>query len=116
MLMDAEALAFQDQSFDTVISSLDVCTFMDPVAAIREMVRVCRIDGRILFLEHGRSAVKWLGRFQDRTANCYTKRTCCHWNRESLDLIHQAGLKIVSARRAFLGILHVIEAKHPQDI
>jgi ubiquinone/menaquinone biosynthesis C-methylase UbiE len=55
LLMDAENLAFPDHSFDTVVSSLATCTFSNPVAALKEMARVCRTDGKILLLEHGRS-------------------------------------------------------------
>ena len=40
------APAFRDQSFDTVVDSLTLCTFPDPVVALREMARVCRADTR----------------------------------------------------------------------
>jgi ubiquinone/menaquinone biosynthesis C-methylase UbiE len=110
LVMDAEALAFPDQSFDTVVSSLSVCTFPDPVAALREMARVCRADGRILLLEHGRSDREWLGRWQDRRADRYAEYLGCRWNREPLDLVRQAGLTLLAVRRAFFGIFHVLEA------
>jgi ubiquinone/menaquinone biosynthesis C-methylase UbiE len=51
----AEPLPFEDESFDTAVSSLSLCTFPDPVRALRQMARVCRADGRILLLDHGRS-------------------------------------------------------------
>ena len=54
-LADAEALPFSDATFDTVVSSLSTCTFPDPVAALQEMARVCRLEGKVLLLEHGRS-------------------------------------------------------------
>ncbi len=108
-VMDAEALAFPDRSFDTVVSSLTLCTFPDPVAALREMTRVCRADGRILLLEHGRSDREWLGRWQDRRADRHAKPLGCHWNRQPLDLAAQAGLKLTAARRTFFGIFHILE-------
>ncbi|HHT9125930.1 MAG TPA: class I SAM-dependent methyltransferase [Candidatus Brocadiia bacterium] len=110
MIMDAEALDIPDQSFDTVVSSLTLCTFPDPVAALREMARVCRVDGRILLLEHGRSDREWLGRWQDRKADRHAEKLGCCWNREPLDFVHHAGLKPVSTRRCFFGIFHVLEA------
>ena len=110
-VMDAERLAFRDRSFDTVISSLTVCTFPDPLAALRETGRVCKPDGRILLLEHGRSSLEWLARCQDRRAERHAKFLGCHWNREPQELVHQAGLRLSSARRAFFGIFHVLEAK-----
>ena len=110
-LMDGETLAFRDQSFDTVVDSLTLCTFPDPVVALREMARVCRTDGRILLLEHGRSERGWLGHWQDRKADRHAQRLGCRWNREPPDLVYQAGLSLISARRTFLGIFHEIEAK-----
>jgi ubiquinone/menaquinone biosynthesis C-methylase UbiE len=111
LLADAEALPFRDESFDTVVSSLTTCTFTGPVAALREMARVCRPDGRILLLEHGRSDRKWLARWQDRTAARQAKRLGCHWNREPLALAREAGLALSGARRTFFGIFHEIEAR-----
>jgi ubiquinone/menaquinone biosynthesis C-methylase UbiE len=110
LLADAEALPFSEKSFDTVVSSLSTCTFPDPVAALREMARVCRTDGKIVLLEHGRSDREWLGRWQDRHAEQFAKPLGCHWNREPLELTKDAGLKVVRARRTFFGIFHQIEA------
>lgn len=69
LMMDAEALGLHDKSFDTVVSSLTLCTFPDPVAVLQEMARVCRTNGRILLIEHGRSNSERLGRWQDRRAD-----------------------------------------------
>ena len=114
LVMDGEALAFTDQCFDTVVSSLSLCTFPDPTTALREMARVCRADGRILLLEHGRSDREWLGRWQDRRADRHAKALGCRWNREPLDLVRRAGLKLVTTQRLFFGIMHLLEAM-PSD-
>lgn len=110
-IMDAEALAFPDESFDTVVSTLTLCTFPDPVAALEEMERVCREDGRILLLEHGRSENRLVGRFQDVREHAHAKQFGCHWNREPFELVEQAGLHPIAANRTFLGVFHEIEAK-----
>jgi len=110
LLADAEALPFSDKNFDTVVSSLTTCTFPNPVAALEEMARVCRTDGKILLLEHGRSDREWLGRWQDRREDSFAKQLGCHWNRLPLELARQAGLKIIEARRFFFGVFHVIVA------
>ncbi len=109
-VMNAEDLRFQDDSFDTVTSSLSTCTFPDPMAALREMKRVCRPDGRILLFEHGRSTMRLAGRLQDRFADGHARRIGCHWNREPGQLVQQAGLRLISDRRSLLGVLHLIEA------
>ena len=110
-VMDAEALAFPDCSFDTVVDSLNLCTFVDPLRALREIARVCRPGGRILLLEHGRSDRGWLGRWQDRRADRHAARLGCRWNLEPLDLLARAGLPVVEARRNFFGIFYEIEAR-----
>jgi ubiquinone/menaquinone biosynthesis C-methylase UbiE len=110
LVADAEALPFPAHCFDTVISSLSVCTFPNPVGTLEEMARVCRTDGKILLLEHGRSDREWLGRWQDRHADKFATPLGCHWNREPLELTKDAGLEVVRARRTFFGIFHQIEA------
>jgi hypothetical protein len=75
------------------------------------MARVCRMDGKILLLEHGRSDRDWLGRWQDRHADQFAKPVGCHWNREPLELAKRAGLKVVRTGRKFFGIFHQIEAE-----
>jgi ubiquinone/menaquinone biosynthesis C-methylase UbiE len=110
VLGDAQTLPFRDKSFDTVVSSLTTCTFPNPVTALREMRRVCKSEGKILLLEHGRSDREWLARWQDRHADKFAKPLGCHWNREPRNLVRQAGLGMNEARRTFLGIFHQIEA------
>ena len=111
VIMDGDALAFPDETFDTVVSSLVLCTFPDPVGALREMRRVCRKGGRILLMEHGRSDREWLGRWQDRRAPRHARWLGCHWSRDPLQLVHEAGMNPVSARRVFLGILQLMEIR-----
>jgi ubiquinone/menaquinone biosynthesis C-methylase UbiE len=110
VLANAEVLPFRDKSFDTVVSSLSTCTFPNPVSALKEMARVCRAEGKILLLEHGRSNRDWLGRWQDRHADQFVRPLGCHWNREPLRLVREAGLKVVEAQRSFFGMFHEIEA------
>jgi ubiquinone/menaquinone biosynthesis C-methylase UbiE len=51
--LSAESLPLADRSFDTVVCTYTLCSIPDPVAAVREMRRVLRPDGRLLFSEHG---------------------------------------------------------------
>lgn len=111
VLADAERLPLSDKSFDTVASSLTTCTFPNPVAALREMDRVCRTGGKILLLEHGQSDRKWLANWQDRRDDRHARQLGCHWNRRTPDLVREAGLKVSKARRSFFGIFHQIQAE-----
>ena len=107
---DAENLEFPDDSFDTVISALSTCSFTDPVAALKEMRRVCRPEGRILLVEHGRSQNGLVGWYQDRNRESMIEQGGCRWNQQPHELVREAGLEILSDKRSFLGILHSIQA------
>ncbi len=104
-VMDAEHLGLPDDSVDTVVSSLSTCTFPDPLAALREMARVLRPGGEILLLEHGRSRVPWLARWQDQNAAAHYQRVGCRWNQDPGRLAREAGLDVLESRTAFFGIV-----------
>jgi len=64
----ADALPFDDGSFDTVVSTMVLCTVPDPAAAVAEVRRVLAPGGRLLFVEHVRAVPGRLARWQDRFA------------------------------------------------
>jgi SAM-dependent methyltransferase len=49
---DAQEMPFDRARFDTVVATLVLCTIPEPARAVREMARVLRPGGRLLFLEH----------------------------------------------------------------
>jgi phosphatidylethanolamine/phosphatidyl-N-methylethanolamine N-methyltransferase len=53
--MDATRLEFPDRSFDRVYAAYFISTVPDPVSVVREMKRVCRPGGYIIFLNHFQS-------------------------------------------------------------
>jgi ubiquinone/menaquinone biosynthesis C-methylase UbiE len=110
-LLDAEHLPFINNSFDTVLSTLSSCTFPDPIKAFQEMSRVCKPDGRILLLEHGRSSVRLFGWYQDKRAWKQAQQFGCRWNRKPVELVQQAGLNLVDCKTYFFGVFAVMEAK-----
>jgi ubiquinone/menaquinone biosynthesis C-methylase UbiE len=62
----AEHLPFPDSSFDTVVSTLVLCTVPNQAASLSEVARVLKPGGRLLFLEHVRSGDERVARWQDR--------------------------------------------------
>lgn len=113
--MDAADLAFEDDSFDTVISSLSTCTFPDPVTALREMARVCAPDGEIRLLEHGRSDVGVVARYQEWRADAHYRKAGCRMTQEPLEVVERAGLPVVESETAQLGRLTAITAEPRVD-
>jgi ubiquinone/menaquinone biosynthesis C-methylase UbiE len=61
-----EQIAAPDASFDSVVCTLSLCTISDPTAALAQMRRVLKPDGRLFFLEHGQSNDPEVRRWQDR--------------------------------------------------
>lgn len=112
---NAEALDFSDNAFDTVISALSTCSFYDPIKALQEMRRVCKSNGRILLIEHGRSSWNWLGRYQDKHVQQQIDQGGCRWNQEPQELVQEAGIKIMHADRSLLGIFHTITASPAKE-
>jgi SAM-dependent methyltransferase len=80
----AEKLPFPDDSFDTVVSTLVLCTVPDVPASLREIRRVLRPGGRLLFLEHVRADPgSKLERWQDRLHGPWHAFACgCNCNRD----------------------------------
>ena len=94
----AEHLPFPDGSLDTVVSTLVLCTVDGPDAALREIARVLRPDGQLLFLEHVRSESPTLARWQDRLARPWRSfARGCRCNRATVELILTCGLKLDQA-------------------
>ncbi len=91
----AEDLPFEDDSFDVAVSTLVLCTVDDQPRALRELRRVLRPGGRLLFMEHVRSDDERLARWQDRLVPLNTRLVCgCHPNRPTLDGIRAAGFEV----------------------
>jgi ubiquinone/menaquinone biosynthesis C-methylase UbiE len=90
----AEDLPFTDDSFDVVVSTLVLCGVDDQPRALRELGRVLRPGGRLLFIEHLRSGDPALARLQDRMNWLNRLVVCCDCNRPTLDTIRQVGFTV----------------------
>ncbi len=90
----AEDLPFDDDSFDVVVATLVLCGVDDQPRAVREIRRVLRPHGRLLFVEHLRSTDAKLAKTQDRLNWLNRLVVCCDCNRPTLDTITDAGFEI----------------------
>ena len=87
----AEDLPFDDHTFDVAVSTLVLCGVDDQPRALRELHRVLRPGGRLLFIEHVRSDDPGTARLQDRMNWLNRLVVCCDCNRPTLDSIRSAG-------------------------
>lgn len=91
----AEALAVEDRSFDTVVTTWSLCTIPNARQALTEVRRVLRPGGALLFVEHGRAAEPGVARWQDRLDPIWTRITGgCHLNRAMDVLLRDAGFRL----------------------
>ena len=95
----AEDLPFEDDSFDTVVSTLVLCGVDDQARSLREIKRVLRPGGRLLFLEHVRSDDQALARFQDRMNWLNRLVVDCDCNRPTLTTIEATGFSVSRLER-----------------
>lgn len=90
-----EQLPLPDESVDTVISTLVLCTVGDLDATLAEVRRVLRPGGRLLFLEHVRNGDDGSARWQDRFHGIWkVVGNGCNCNRSTAEAIERAGLEI----------------------
>jgi ubiquinone/menaquinone biosynthesis C-methylase UbiE len=90
----AEDLPFEEDSFDVAVSTLVLCGVSDQQRALRQLTRVLRPGGRLLFLEHVRSEDVRLARHQDRLNWLNRLVVCCECNRPTVDSIQEAGFVV----------------------
>jgi ubiquinone/menaquinone biosynthesis C-methylase UbiE len=97
----AEELPFEDDSFDTVVTTLVLCTVEDPARAVAEVRRVLRPDGGLLYLEHVRSpGGSRLEKWQDRVERPWGWIAGgCHPNRTTEETLAAGGLELESLHR-----------------
>ena len=112
--MDAEKLDFPNQTFDTVVYSLCLCTIPDPVRALQEGLRVARPGARMIFFEHVRSNFLPVALLQELINPLTVRFMADHWNRRTLDTIRAAGIEADYLRRAWLGVFVLAAGRAPQ--
>jgi ubiquinone/menaquinone biosynthesis C-methylase UbiE len=110
-LGDAEALAFDDASFDTVVCTLALCTIPRPERAVAEARRVLRPGGRFLVLDHVRSPNPAVRLVQWLLDPILVRFEGDHLLREPIDFVESAGLEVESVDRSRWGIVERLAAR-----
>ena len=101
--LSAERIEADDASYDTVVSTFTLCTIPDSVAALREMRRVLKPDGQLLFCEHGKAPDASVRRWQDRLTPLWKPLAGgCHLNRDIPALLAAGGFKLTAMQASYL--------------
>ena len=90
----AERLPLPSASFDCVVCTYTLCSVDDPAAALAEMRRVLRPEGRLLFAEHGLAPDAAVSRWQSRIEPWWSKVAGgCRLTRDVPLLLRDAGFR-----------------------
>ncbi|MCG6877239.1 MAG: class I SAM-dependent methyltransferase [Betaproteobacteria bacterium] len=88
-------IPLEDNSIDTVVVTYTLCTIPDAIAALRQMSRVLRPDGELVFCEHGAAPDASVRRWQDRLNPIWNRvGGGCNLNRPIPGLIDAGGFRI----------------------
>jgi len=99
----AEAIPLGEASVDSVVTTWTLCTIPDPMAALQEIRRVLRPEGRLIFVEHGRSPDPAVVRWQDWLTPLWRRVAGgCHLNRPIDQLLRLGGFEVVEMNRGYL--------------
>jgi ubiquinone/menaquinone biosynthesis C-methylase UbiE len=107
----AERLPLAAASVDTVVSTLALCTVNDPERALREIARVLRPDGQLLFIEHVRASSRFLAACQDNLLQPWRRFAGgCICNRPTLELMRACGFTVAAHDVVWRGMPRIV---HP---
>lgn len=103
LALGAETIQAADASFDTVVSTFTLCTIPDALGALKEMRRVLKPGGELLFCEHGTAPDPSVRRWQDRLTPLWKPLAGgCHLNRDLLAMLQAGGFAITDLAQQYL--------------
>ncbi len=93
--LPAEEIPLDDKSVDTIVLTYTLCTIPDWLSAVKQMRRVLKSSGKLLFSEHGKAPDASVKKWQDRINPLWMKIAGgCHLNRDIPELLIEGGFNI----------------------
>lgn len=111
---DIEKMDFTDQSFDTIVSTLSLCSYDNPLMVLYKINRWCKPNGSILLMEHGISSNFAVSTAQKAFNPLLYRMYGCHYTRDILGLIRESGIEIHKVENYWLNMVHLVWAKPRQ--
>lgn len=101
--LSAERIPFDDAMFDTVLVTYSLCTIPDPLAALKEMRRVLKPSGKLVYCEHGLAPDASVRRWQHRLTPVWSRFAGgCHLDRDIPALLAAARFDLADRHAAYL--------------
>jgi ubiquinone/menaquinone biosynthesis C-methylase UbiE len=111
---DAHRLPFADSSFDAVVCTYSLCNIPDPARAVSEMKRVLRPSGKLILVDHIRSAVGPVFWFQKVVEFFSMRLEGEHMTRRPLEHVVASGFDVTERDRLRpAGIIERLVATKP---
>ena len=99
----AEEIELPSNSIDTILLTYTLCSISEPYIALKEIMRVMKSDGRILFCEHGIAPDEVVQKWQNRINPLWGKLFGgCNINRDIPNILKNGGFKINSLDKMYL--------------
>ncbi|API90081.1 methyltransferase type 11 [Marinilactibacillus sp. 15R] len=117
MEMDAENMTFEDNTFDTVVTSCVFCSVPDPVKGLKEIRRVCKNGGKVIMLEHMRSNKPVVGKIMDRINFIPLHIWGANINRQTLKNLQEAGFnkEDTTYKNVWSDVVKIIEIRNKPE-
>ena len=98
----ATAIPLADNAVDTIVMTWTLCSIPDPLTALREMRRVLKPGGMLLFVEHGLSPELGVERWQHWLTPIWRRIAGgCHLDRKMDNLVRDAGFELSEIRTKY---------------
>ncbi len=98
----SEEIPLDDGSVDTVVMTWTLCSIPDPLKALKEIGRVIKPGGTLLFVEHGLAPEIRVQAWQQRLNPLWSKVTGgCNLNRKMDQLIRTAGFDLAQLKTEY---------------